>query len=236
MELAVKRFYKTVSIQTEEDQHSILLDTKTLKSPAGNIISLPNHELAQKIANEFEVANDQVDFQNMPFYRLACGAVDYASVEKQAVLDDLLFAIDKDQTCYFEPSDQKLFEIQDEQFQPILQFIQKQTQSDVKTIKGIQAIEQNKEIKGFLYAYFEKMSPFSLLGIKMMKDITNSIFASYAWLEGHISQETLWSIARLDENYQADRWGRPPEWVEQDESLQEELNRICDYLDLMKLV
>ena len=51
----MKRFYKSVSIASGGSHcYEILLDGKKLKTPSGNVLSVPNHSLAIAVATEWE--------------------------------------------------------------------------------------------------------------------------------------------------------------------------------------
>ena len=52
---SMKRFYKSVSIASGgSHSYEILLDGKKLKTPSGNVLSVPNHSLAIAVATEWE--------------------------------------------------------------------------------------------------------------------------------------------------------------------------------------
>src|SRR2546423_467655 len=72
-----KRFYKVAAAgEAEGDDHPVLLDGKTVRTPARRALAAPIKELAEAIALEWEAQRDVIDPLAMPLTRLANSIID----------------------------------------------------------------------------------------------------------------------------------------------------------------
>lgn len=72
-----KRFYKEVSIAVAEgDTHSVLLDGRTVRTPAKQPLAVPTRKLADMLAAEWEAQTEVIDPARMPITRLVNTALD----------------------------------------------------------------------------------------------------------------------------------------------------------------
>ena len=84
-----KRFYKTVSYVAKDNGFEVLLDERSLKTPAGALLILPNEALAQKVRDEFDAQTQAIIPETMPIFSLAATAIDRV-MPQRATLDDEL--------------------------------------------------------------------------------------------------------------------------------------------------
>ena len=63
---AIKRFYEQVSTGADETGWVIKLDSRTVRSPAGALLTLPSSELATAVANEWQAQGETIDPATMP--------------------------------------------------------------------------------------------------------------------------------------------------------------------------
>ena len=96
----MKRFYKQVSIAPVEGGFGVLLDGKSVKTPARNTLALPTEKLADAIAAEWREQGDEVVVTSMPLLRLANTAIDGTSANREDVINAILRFGENDLVCY----------------------------------------------------------------------------------------------------------------------------------------
>ena len=129
-----QRFYKTVEVvpvldingnATEKEEFKILLDNRTLRTPAGNNLHFPNIGLALTIAAEWDAqkAGNSKGIQpaTMPMMTLAATAIDQILPDGYQVKKTCLSYLPTDTALFLTAeSDRILLRKQRQHFQPIL--------------------------------------------------------------------------------------------------------------------
>ena len=72
----MKRFYKKVTVENAEEFFIVTLDGKPLLTPGKKSLLLPNRQLADKIASEWQQQNELIQPHKMPNMSLASTAID----------------------------------------------------------------------------------------------------------------------------------------------------------------
>ena len=84
-----KRFYTTVGIGPVEDGgYAILLDGRTVRTPAKQPLTAPTARAAELLAAEWDAQKEVIDPATMPVTRLANTAIDGVAKDIRAVFDD----------------------------------------------------------------------------------------------------------------------------------------------------
>ena len=82
-----KRFYKSVAVT---DRLGIALDGRTVKTPLKAALVLPNQDLAEAEAAEWDAQVDVINPHAMPLTKLANTAIDRATTEKAKIAAEIL--------------------------------------------------------------------------------------------------------------------------------------------------
>ena len=95
-----KRFWDGTATKEVEGGFAVALDGRSVKTPKGNVMVLPNAALASLVEAEWAAVGDYVDYETMPLTRLG-----FASVDRMGeVLDDTLAEVTRysetDLLCY----------------------------------------------------------------------------------------------------------------------------------------
>src|SRR5262250_2206287 len=72
----MKRVYQRAAAVAVDGRHRVMLDTKPLRSPAGQVLELPTAALAAAIATEWHAQGDEIVVATLALTRLACTVVD----------------------------------------------------------------------------------------------------------------------------------------------------------------
>jgi len=71
-----KRFYKEAFVKEVGGEFAVVLDGKTVKTPARHKLVLPNRALAEMVAHEFNSQRQTIDPAKMPVTRLVNSILD----------------------------------------------------------------------------------------------------------------------------------------------------------------
>mgnify|MGYP005728097275 CR=1 FL=1 len=84
----MKRFYKQVTAEEEGGTYSVLLDGRSIKTPAKASLRLPTHALAAAIAEEWDAQEADIDPAAMPLMQAAATAIDRVTPQRQQVIKE----------------------------------------------------------------------------------------------------------------------------------------------------
>ena len=222
-----KRFYVAVDVQQEADGFSITLDGKIVRTPARNRLHVASQQLAQQIAAEWGAQIDVIDTDRMPLTRLTHIALDRVPLDRSALLADIAAYGETDLVCYRAPQQNDDFlhtgiasirnddapilrAQQDAIFDPILQWANETYGLVFEVTDGIIPIAQTEATRTALGALFAAANDHELAALAMMVPILGSALLTLAVWKGHLLVEEALAAARLDEDFQAQRWGSDP--------------------------
>lgn len=99
-EKSLKKFWKSADIKFEDNQFTVHLDNRKLRTPNNNVISLPKNRfpLALLIANEWQIQEKVIKPHALPLTSLTSRALDQFKFEneRQKVCHDLIRYFDTD--------------------------------------------------------------------------------------------------------------------------------------------
>ncbi|MGB7285609.1 MAG: ATP12 family protein [Salaquimonas sp.] len=203
-----KRFYKSVTIKADGDEWRILLDGRTVKTPAKSVLSLPTDAAARMVADEWDAQEKEINPAIMPVTRLANTAIDGISQDPQAVLEDVVSFASNDMLFYRGSHPETLIEAQRRHWDAILDLIQAETGARFETIEGISHIAQSKEAISLFSARLAKHNaPIKLACLHTMTTLTGSALIAFSLIENLISFDTAWAAAHVDEDHNISFWG-----------------------------
>lgn len=71
-----KRFYERVSVELKDDVFAVLLDGRSIKTPGRNALVFKDEVIAEGVAAEWELQEEEIDPGTMPLTRIAHSAID----------------------------------------------------------------------------------------------------------------------------------------------------------------
>ena len=201
-----KRFYKHVSVgETEEGAFTVLLDGKTMRTPAKSPLAVPTRALAQLLRDEWDAQTEVVDPTIMPVSRHVNTAIDGIASDPQAVFEDILRFSSSDLLCYRAGEPQELVERQSEQWDPILDWAANTLGARFILVEGVIHQEQPREaIAAFAVTLRKYDTPIELAALHTMTSLTGSAILAVALAEEERDLDDIWSLAHLDENWTAE--------------------------------
>ena len=97
---AMKRFYKQASTDADAAGWVIKLDSRTVRSPAGAVLTLPSSDLAMAVADEWQAQGERIEPATMPLFSLAVTVVDRVISQHSAIISELVSYGGNDLLCY----------------------------------------------------------------------------------------------------------------------------------------
>ena len=212
-----KRFWSTVSVEAGPDGFSIRLDDRPVRTPAKRALVLPTRPIAEHVAAEWEVREEQVDPAAMPWTRSANAAIDKVATQRRDVMDHLAGYADTDLLSYRAAEPVELVLRQQETWDPLLDWLATRHGVRFEVTQGVMPVEQDSACVLRLVRCMEPMSSFQLTGFHDLVTLSGSFVIAIAAADGAFPVQDLWSASRLDENWQAERWGEDVEAAEEAE-------------------
>lgn len=204
----MKRFYKDVSVAEEGGVYSILLDGKLVKTPVKNALAVPTHALADAIAEEWRAQNEIIDTQSMPLSALAMGAIDSAA---DARADQALAFAKSDLLCYRAAEPAELVARQAAAWDALLDWAAERYDARLAVATGIVFVDQPPDALAALERAMQGRGAFHLTAIHSTAAITGSLVLALALAEGHLNAAEAFAASRIDEAFQAEKWGADAE-------------------------
>ncbi len=202
----MKRFYKTSSVQPAQTGFAIQLDQRTIKSPQGNALIVPSKILAENIADEWAIQGEDILTHTMPLTGLVYAALDSAPHLPRLRAEALAYA-KSDLLCYRAEAPDELVIRQAHSWSPLLDWLAQTHNARLKTTSGIAYIDQPPEALSALESHLGSLGPYHLAAIHHATGLSGSLVLALALAAGHLTAEQAHSLSRLDELYQAEKWG-----------------------------
>jgi chaperone required for assembly of F1-ATPase len=205
------RFYVDVSIAADEHSHRVLLDGKPVRTPGRVGLALPTAALAGAIGEEWRVQGKQIDPAGMPLTALAYAALDLLPKHRGAVIDHILGFGSSDLLCYRADAPAELAQRHARIWDPLLAWIAEAHGVVLQSGAGVTFIEQPAGAGLAFEKLIASQTDFELAAIDRAASLTGSLVLALALRDGRLSGLEAFSAALVDEDFQAEKWGRDGE-------------------------
>lgn len=220
----MKRFYKDAGTAPAQGGFAVTLDGRTVKTPAGKNLVLPTARLAELIAAEWQAQGEEIAPVSMPLLRLADTAIDGIIAAPGPVIDAILRFGDNDLLCYRAGHPAELAARQAEGWDPLLAWAARHHGAALQAADGLNHIEQPADALTALRAAVSALDPWLLAGLHVVASITGSLVLALALVEDEVTPARTFELSRIDENFQAEKWGSDREADSRAASLARELD------------
>ena len=207
---APRRFYRHVGVAPHGAGFAVLLDGRTLRTPAKALFVLPAAPLAEACAAEWRAQQDVVHAETMPLTRLANVAIDFAAHARTNLVQSLVKFAETDLLCH-RAEHGPLAARQAAAWDPLLAWAEHALSAPLKIAGGIIAVRQPAETSAVLTARAAAEDDFHLAGLAHAAGLAGSVVIAFALREGKLSGEDAFSTAALDDLYQLETWGEDEE-------------------------
>jgi len=230
----MKRFYKQVSIAPVEGGFGVLMDGKSVKTPARHTLALPTEKLANAIAAEWQEQGEEVVVSSMPLLRLANTAIDGVSANRENVINAILRFGENDLVCYRAHQPPELAARQRAGWDPLLDWVAQRHGARMRVAQGLNHVDQPPETLAALRQPLESLDAFALAGLHVVASITGSLVLALTVLDDALSGARAFELSRIDEAYQAEKWGEDAEATKRATALARELDKAVELIGLAR--
>lgn len=207
----MKRFYKQVSVAPDGSGWRVLLDGKPIRTPAKAAQIVPSEALAQVMALEWSGQGEEINPAAFIFRDMADYAIDVVARDPAAAAADLLRYAETDTLCYRAEAGEALHERQSEVWEPLLRAAEARWDVHFERVDGILHRPQPEATLTRMAAVLVPLDAFTLGALTTLTTLTASLVIGLAALEPGANGETLWAAANLEEDWQAELWGKDAE-------------------------
>jgi chaperone required for assembly of F1-ATPase len=226
----MKRFYRAVTIGND---NAILLDGRLLKTPAKADLKLPSRALAQAIAEEWGGQGDTVDAHAMILTKLANTAIDRVASQRAAIERELVGYGGADLLSY-RADDIALALRQAAGWDPIVDWARQTLGAPLAVTTGVTHIAQPPETLAALGRAISRLDDWSLSALQSLTTVTGSLTLALAVTAGRLTAAEAFALSRLDEDYQAEKWGADHEAQTRAEGLAREAEMAGKFIALAR--
>ncbi|KAL0947065.1 hypothetical protein HGRIS_013206 [Hohenbuehelia grisea] len=210
-EATLKRFWKTVGIETRDNSLAITLDKRALKTPSGNTLLLPLHKrlAATLIATEWDSQETLLKPHALPVTSIASRALDALGDQdtREDVSNALLEYLDTDTICFHQDDPPPLVELQKQHWEPLLTWARTSLDVEIQTFDSILFHSQPEATKQKLKTVLKDFDQWELAAMERITYATKSFIIALALVKNRLDTEQAALAAQVEVNSQIQRWG-----------------------------
>jgi len=203
----MKRFWTEVTVGPDR---AVALDGRPVRTPGRAPLALPTDALADRVADEWRAVADTVDPRAMPLTGLANAAIDRIAPDPAAFADGLARYGESDLLCYRADHPAELVARQAAAWDPPLAWAAARYDVGWTVATGILHRPQPPATLARLGSVVAALDPFRLAACSPLVTITGSLVLALALVEDAMAAGAAWDASRIDEDWQAERWGEDP--------------------------
>lgn len=229
VEWKLKRFWNAATVEQTDDGFAVLLDGRSVKTPAKAGLIVPSKALAEKIASEWDAQEGDVNPEIMPFTRAANAALDKVTHQFVEVADLIAAYGENDLLCYRAAIPQELVDRQAAAWDPILDWANDVYGVRLATGQGVMHIAQPPSAIERLTQEVHALSPFQLTAFHDLVSLTGSLVLGFAIVNNRLGADAAWDLSRIDEIWQAEHWGQDEEALDLAETKRQALLSAAEF-------
>jgi chaperone required for assembly of F1-ATPase len=207
----MKRFYKEVSVAEAGRGWQVLLDGRGIRTAGKRPQIVPTRLLAEAMAAEWADQGETIDTGAFVLRDLADYAIDVVAPARDEAIASLVPYAETDTLCYREDEGEPLHERQIAVWEPLLQAAERRWDVCFERVAGVIHRPQPPETLSRMQAILSAESDCSLAALRTLASLAASLVIALAAVAPDADQENLWRAANLEEDWQAELWGKDAE-------------------------
>jgi chaperone required for assembly of F1-ATPase len=228
-----RRFYAAAQAGPHAGGFTVFLDGRALHTPGGAPTIAPTQALAALAAQEWAAQGEFLQPQTMPTTRLINVAIDrMAPVREETALKFASYA-ETDLVLYRAPAPAELAKRQAEGFDPLLDWARGWGLTLTPTTQAL-AQPQPAAALAAAAGYARGLDDFRLTGLAHGAGLFGSAVIAMALCEQRLDGQAAFVLARIDEDFQAERWGQDAEEAARARLLLAEARALAAYLAALR--
>lgn len=206
-----KRFYKTVSIEGASS-FTVLLDGKSVKTPAKQTLAVPAREMAEIVAREWEAQTSVIDPARMPMTRLVNLAIDRGGEEAEGLREEIARYAETDLVLYRAAEPEGLVVEQAKRWNPVVDWAREVLSANFVLAEGVGFVAQPEPALAVVRVEVQDYPPpFALTALASITQIAGSALIALMLARGKLAPVAAWNAAHVDEDWNTRTWGEDHE-------------------------
>lgn len=210
-EWKARRFWKAASVRPAGAGWEVVLDDRPLRTPGKQPLVLPTEALARAVAAEWDAQADVIDPNRMPLTRAANSAIEKVTPQFHDVATMLAEYGGTDLLSYRADAPEELARAQAEGWDPLIDWAATELRAPLRITHGVIPVPQDPAALLKLHAEVAALDAFGLTALHDLVTLPGSLVLGLAVIRGRIDAESAHALSRIDEEFQAQRWGRDEE-------------------------
>ncbi len=207
-----KRFYTDAVAAAAPEGHQVLLDGKSVRTPARHLLAVPSRALAEQLAAEFAAQETHINPMTMPMLRLVNTALDGVGGNEQAIKEDIQRFAGSDLLCYRAEGPQGLVDRQAEHWDAVLDWVRSRLGVQFVLAEGVMHVAQPRVAISAIGTWLAPVeSPLRLAALHSLTTLTGSALLAIAHADGFLDADAMWTAAHIDEDWNISQWGEDAE-------------------------
>lgn len=211
----MKRFWDTVTLTRDSEDHCILLDGKPIHLPNGGVLRVGPPALAAAIAEEWRLAGGakggEMSFADTPLTRIAGTARERIAPDPAPTQDAVARYGETDLLCYRAEIPRALADRQAALWQPWLDWAALTFDAPLRVTSGVVPIRQHRDAVNALRRAVGTYDPYTLAGLGILVPALGSLVLGLALAEARLDAAEAYALGALEELFQAEQWGEEEE-------------------------
>ena len=200
----MKRFYKDVTVEAADGGFGVRLDGRAIRTVGGRPQVVPSRALAEAMAAEWERQGPEIDPALFLYRDMADYAIDVVAGDPASVIGEILPYAETDTLCYRAEPDEAFAARQRLMWEPLLATAEARIGATFVRVSGV-------------IPELETLDAFALAALRNTASLAASLILGLAALEPQADLDALWDAANLEEDWQAELWGKDAEAMERRE-------------------
>ncbi|MDO8287990.1 MAG: ATP12 family protein [Parvibaculum sp.] len=197
-----KRFYKAATAAPLGEGFTVLLDGKSVKTPAKSPLVVPTLKLAEAMAEEWGGQGERIDPRTMWLTKLANTVIDRITPRRDAVVDELAAFSGTDLICYMADHPIGLAQRQAAHWAPLIVWAEEELGASLRVTPGFMHVAQDEAALVALRTAIEAATDFELAGLHNAVTLTGSTVIGLALMRGRLTVQQAFDAAHVDEAWQ----------------------------------
>ena len=207
----MKRFYRDVTVAPTEGGWHVLLDGRAIKTVGGKPQIVPSAALAEVMAAEWAGQGEEIDTTAFLFRDMADYAIDVVATRRDEAVAAIVAYGESDTLCYRADPDEAFHARQRDVWEPVLEAAEERHGVRFRRVSGIIHRPQPEETLAQLRRFVAAQDDFALAALRNLASLAASLVIALAALEPDADVTALWNAANLEEDWQAELWGKDVE-------------------------
>ncbi|EGC33436.1 hypothetical protein DICPUDRAFT_154531 [Dictyostelium purpureum] len=206
------RWYKTTGYTYDEELGGYLptIDDRRIKTPNDILVVVPSKEIALSIAAEWAAQEKYIRPARLPITQTIITCLEIRPEGREKVIGEFLNHLATDPTCNREMYDSKLQKLQKEFFDPVVNFASEYYGKEFTISKHLETSKHPQELLTSIKDHLNSMNNFELCCLQLISQSAKSYLLALNLYYGKIRLDNLYKSIALEEEYQAEVWGKVP--------------------------